>query len=112
MYDNTKLAAVSEDIKSKLLSGDSDLIKTAGLAADEYFRTEIRENGIRRNITPPRAMSKEDLDYDEINSKYDAVVDNEGYLTTGEEYTGDLTDLLYNMHGLHTYSFEAECLGG
>ena len=54
---------------------------------------------------------KEDLDYDEINSKYDAVVDNEGYLTTGEEYTGDLTDLLYNMHGLHTYSFEAECLG-
>ena len=54
---------------------------------------------------------KEDLDYDEINSKYDALVDNEGYLTTGEEYTGDLTDLLYNMHGLHTYSFEAECLG-
>ena len=54
---------------------------------------------------------REDLDYDEINSKYDAVVDNEGYLTTGEEYTGDLTDLLYNMHGLHTYSFEAECLG-
>jgi len=55
---------------------------------------------------------REDLDYDEINSKYDAVVDNEGYLTTGEEYAGDLTDLLYNMHGLHTYSFEAECLEG
>ena len=65
-YDQVKLASVSEDIKAKLLSGDKDLIKTAGLAADEYFRTEIRENGIRRNITPPRAMSKEDLDYDEF----------------------------------------------
>lgn len=65
MYDNTKLAAVSEDIKSKLLSGDSDLIKTAGLAADEYFRTSIRENGIRRQITPPVQVTDENLDYTE-----------------------------------------------
>ena len=66
MYDQTKLASVSEDIKSKLLSGDRDMIKTAGLAADEYFRTEIRENGIRRQITPPKQVSDEDLDYDEF----------------------------------------------
>lgn len=62
-YDMTKVAAVSEDIKAKLLSGDKELIKTAGLAADEYFRTEIRENGIRRQITPPTQVTKENFDY-------------------------------------------------
>ena len=45
-YDETKFASVSEDIKAKLLSGDTNLIKTAGLAADEYFRDQIRENGL------------------------------------------------------------------
>lgn len=62
MYDNVKIAAVSEQVKANLLSGDSELIKTAGLAATEYFRTEIRENGIRRQITPPQTVTKENFD--------------------------------------------------
>lgn len=61
-YDQVKLASVSEDIKAKLLSGDAALQKTAGLAASEYFRTEIRENGIRRQITPPTTVTKENFD--------------------------------------------------
>lgn len=63
MYDEDKFIAASEDIKAKMLSGDRDLIKTASLAADDYFRTEIRENGIRRNITPPVQVSDDMLDY-------------------------------------------------
>lgn len=62
-YDQVKLASVSEDIKAKLLSGDRELVKTAGLAADDYFRTEIRENGIRRQITPPTQVTDENFDY-------------------------------------------------
>lgn len=61
-YDQVKLASISEDIKAKLLSGDRDLMKTAGLAASEYFRVEIRENGIRRQITPPVTVTKENFD--------------------------------------------------
>ena len=61
-YDQVKLASVSEDIKAKLLSGDRDMMKTAGLAASEYFRVEIRENGIRRQITPPVTVTKENFD--------------------------------------------------
>ena len=65
-YNQVKLAAASEDIKAKLLSGDSDLRKTAGLAASEYFRVEIRENGIRRQITPPTTVTKENFDNVEV----------------------------------------------
>lgn len=61
-YNQTKLAAASEDIKAKLLSGDKELIKTGALAASEYFRTEIRENSIRRQITPPTTVTSEDFD--------------------------------------------------
>lgn len=61
-YDQTKLASISEDVKAKLLSGDKDLVKTAGLAASEYFRVEIRENGIRRQITPATTITKENFD--------------------------------------------------
>lgn len=61
-YNQVKLAAASEDIKAKLLSGDSEMRKTAGLAASEYFRVEIRENGIRRQITPPTTVTKENFD--------------------------------------------------
>ena len=62
MYDEAKVASLSEDIKSKLLSGDANLRKSASLAADEYFRTEIRENGIRRQITPPVQVTRENFD--------------------------------------------------
>lgn len=62
MYNQSKIASLSEDIKSKLLSGDRDLQKTAGLAVDEYFRVEIRENGIRRQITPAKTVTSENFD--------------------------------------------------
>ncbi len=61
-YDQVKIASVSEDIKAKLLSGDKDMQKSAGLAVDEYFRTEIRENSVRRQITPPVTVTKENFD--------------------------------------------------
>ena len=61
-YNQTKLAAASEDIKAKLLSGDPELVKTGALAASEYFRTEIRENSFRRQITPPTTVTSEDFD--------------------------------------------------
>lgn len=64
-YDEIQMASVSEDIKAKLLSNDRDLIKTASLAAEDYFRTEIRENGIRRQITPPTQVTDDMLDYAE-----------------------------------------------
>ena len=62
-YDKTRVASTSEEIKANLYSGDKGLIKNAALAVDEYFRTEIRENGIRRQITPPTTVTKEDLAY-------------------------------------------------
>lgn len=61
-YDNVKIASVSETIKSNLLSGDADLIKSATIATNEYFRTEIRENGIRRQLTPVETITRDDLD--------------------------------------------------
>lgn len=60
-YDNEQLNVVSEDIRSKLLSGDKEMCKSAGLAASEYFRTQIRENGIRRQITPPKAVTRDNF---------------------------------------------------
>lgn len=64
-YDQTKFAAVSEDVLSKLLSGDRDLIKTAELSINDFFRTEIRENGVRRQIVPLTQLSDEELGYAE-----------------------------------------------
>lgn len=62
MLNHNDVAYISEDIKSKLLSGDKEMMKTAGLAASEYFRVELRENGIRRQITPPVTVTKENFD--------------------------------------------------
>lgn len=62
-YDRTRVASISEEIMANLYSGDKGLIKNAALSVDEYFRTEIRENGIRRQITPPTTVTKEDLSY-------------------------------------------------
>ena len=51
---------------------------------------------------------REDIPSDEINSRYDAVVDCEGYLTMDEDFVGELSDLVHNSRGVHTFSFEAE----
>jgi len=77
MYDNVKIAAVSEQIKANMLSGDSELIKTAGLAATEFFRTEIRENGIRRQITPSQTVTKENFDPSEETDLPSMIVEIE-----------------------------------
>ena len=55
---------------------------------------------------------REDISFDEINSRYDAVVDSEGYLTMAEDYPTGLSDLLYKSRGTKTFSFEAEYYGG
>lgn len=65
MYDQVKLAAIDEDIKAKLFSGDKELIKSASLAADQYFRVRVRENGVRRQLTPPQQVTDADFDYTE-----------------------------------------------
>ena len=51
---------------------------------------------------------REDIPFDEINSRYDAVVDCEGYLTMDEDFVGELSDLIHNSRDIHTFSFEAE----
>ncbi len=53
---------------------------------------------------------REDMSSDEINGDYDAVVDNEGYLTLDTDIVGDLSDLVYRAHNMHTFGFEAEYL--
>ena len=55
---------------------------------------------------------REDLEFDEINSRYDAVVDNDGCLTMDEDFIGDLSNLIYIVRGMHTFGFEAEYLEG
>lgn len=55
---------------------------------------------------------REDLEFDEINTQYDAVVDNDGCLTMDDDFIGDLSNLIYVVRGMHTFGFEAEYLGG
>ena len=56
----TKYAAISEDIKQKFLSGDEGLIKSAAEGVTAEFQYELRENGIRRRITPPTMITADD----------------------------------------------------
>ena len=63
--DQVKLASIDEDMRAKLFSGDETLVKSASLAADEYFRFRVRENGVRRQITPPKQVTDADFDYTE-----------------------------------------------
>ncbi len=55
---------------------------------------------------------REDIPSEEINSRFDAVVDSEGYLTMAGDYPNDLADLLYDSRSTKTFSFEAEYCGG
>lgn len=64
-YDQVKLASIDEEMKAKLFSGDREMIKSASLAADQYFRVRVRENGVRRQITPPQQVTDADFDYTE-----------------------------------------------
>jgi len=55
---------------------------------------------------------REDMSSDEINERYNAVVDNEGCLTLDEDFIGNLSDLIYRGRDMHTFGFEAEYLEG
>lgn len=60
-----KKAALSAQLRENVLSKDDGLIKSAATASNDYFRVEIRENGIRRQITPPEAITAADFDKSE-----------------------------------------------
>ncbi|MBR1695540.1 MAG: hypothetical protein IJ709_09105 [Selenomonas sp.] len=51
---------------------------------------------------------REDIPLDEINRDYNAVVDNEGYLTLDTDIIGGLSDLVHCGRDLRTFGFEAE----
>ena len=55
---------------------------------------------------------REDMPSDEIDGDYNAVVDDEGYLTLDTDIVGDLSDLAYRAHDNHVYGFVAEYLEG
>ena len=60
-YDRRKLSMVSDEFTSSLLSGDEGLVKRAGMATNDYFRTEIRENGVYRRLLPPTVITDANL---------------------------------------------------
>lgn len=66
-YNATELAAINEDVRAKLATGEQEMCKSATLAANDYFRTEIRSNGIRRQITPPTQVTKDMFDPSETS---------------------------------------------
>lgn len=66
-WDQIKIASVNEEMRSKLATGDKEMCKNATLAANDYFRTEIRSNGIRRQITPPVQVTKDMFDPSETS---------------------------------------------
>lgn len=61
-YTPGRKAALSEELKSQICSGDETLRKNAGLAASDYFRVELRQNGIFRQVVPTKAVTKENFD--------------------------------------------------
>ena len=54
--------------------------------------------------------NRQDMSSYEINRDYDAVVDDQGYLTLDTDIVGDLSDLVYRARGNHIYGFTAEYL--
>lgn len=66
-WDQVKVASVGEAVRAQLATDDADMHKQATLATNDYFRTEIRSNGIRRNITPPTQVTKDMFDPSETS---------------------------------------------
>ncbi len=54
--------------------------------------------------------NRQDMSLNEIDGEYNAVVDNEGYLTLDTDIVGDLSDLVYRANNNHVYGFVAEYL--
>lgn len=82
-------------------------------AANERQADTILMDLVNENILDYYELNcREDIPFDEINRDYNAVVDNEGYLTLDTDIIGDLSDLVHCGRDLHTFGFEAEYLEG
>lgn len=66
---------VNQEMKDQLLSGDKDLVKTAGLAGTDYFRTRIRENAVYRKLLPPEQVTAENFDINEFSDLPSMIVE-------------------------------------
>lgn len=78
-------------------------------AANEKQAKTILMNLVNENILDHYELDYcEDIPSDEINRDYNAVVDNEGYLTLDTDIVGDLSDLVHCGRDLRTFGFEAE----
>lgn len=71
--DQVKL--VNQEMKDQLLSGDHDLIKTAGLAGTDYFRTRIRQNAVYRKLLPPEQVTADNFDVNEFSDLPSMIVE-------------------------------------
>ena len=61
-FTKAQVEALSQDVKSKLLSGDEGLQKQAMVGTNEYLKLEIRENGLRRKLMPLEQVSDDRLE--------------------------------------------------
>lgn len=75
MHNDIQKQALSEEFKANLLSGDAEMRKTASLAGTEYFRTEIRENAVYRQVVPPTPVTKENFDPNETSDLPSMIVE-------------------------------------
>jgi len=84
------------------------------MAKDEECANAILMDLVKEYILDYYELdNRQDMSSDEINRDYDAVVDEEGYLTLDTDIYGDLSDLMHcGRDFLHTFGFEAEYLEG
>lgn len=86
-------------------------MKIYGVVAAKHEKQAdaILMNLVNENILDYYELNcREDMPPDEINRDYNAVVDNEGYLTLDTDIIGDLSDLVHCGRDLRTFGFEAE----
>lgn len=81
------------------------------MAKDEECADAILMDLVKEDILDYYELdNRQDMSFDEINRDYDAVVDDQGYLTLDTDIVGDLSDLVYRAHNNHVYGFVAEYL--
>lgn len=68
---------LNETIFEKLDSGNSDLIKQAADAVNDFTRTRMREDGFYRRIMPPIPLSNDELDRQVDTDKPVKIIDKE-----------------------------------
>lgn len=83
------------------------------MAKDEECADAILMDLVKEDILDYYELdNRQDMSSHEINRDYDAVVDDQGYLTLDTDIIGDLSDLVYCARGNHIYGFVAEYLEG